>query len=173
LFDLLFVFAVCLICPMTTTITVSASEIDGLNLAPALAVIEPLLAAGAIASQDPQLRFVMDYPRDQAEDLELSEIPEVRLWFIRLDATYPWLPYLLDWRSGELARYFAMLVPHQFSPKEGIQFNPQALDILVMQKIFILHDWLKRQNLEGVVKLKQMAELFGYELNDGLFELLG
>lgn len=32
---------------------------------------------------------------------------------MRLDAAYPWLPVLLDWRAGELARYAAMLVPHQ------------------------------------------------------------
>jgi hypothetical protein len=44
---------------------------------------------------------------------ELSEFPDIRLWFLRLDATYPWLPVLLDWRAGELARYAAMLVPHQ------------------------------------------------------------
>jgi len=31
--------------------------------------------------------------------------------------------------SWELARYTAMLVPHQFSSKEGIQYNPEALEI--------------------------------------------
>jgi hypothetical protein len=157
-----------------TTITVTAPDIDHLNLTPASAVIQPWLAAGNVASLDPQLQFAIDYPRAPGdEDLELSEIPEVRLWFIRLDATYPWLPYLLDWRQGELARYVAMLVPHQFSPKEGIQFNPQALDILVMHKVFILHAWLKDQGIAGTGKLQQMAELLGYDLNEGLFELLG
>lgn len=58
--------------------------------------------------------FTINYEREDEHDLrELSEIPEIRLWFVRLDACYPWLPVVLDWRAGELARYAAMLVPHQ------------------------------------------------------------
>ncbi|KAH8506447.1 hypothetical protein H0E87_013314 [Populus deltoides] len=58
--------------------------------------------------------FTIDYTREDPMDpRELSEFPDIRLWFLRLDATYPWLPVLLDWRAGELARYAAMLVPHQ------------------------------------------------------------
>lgn len=58
--------------------------------------------------------FTINYAREDPNDpRELSEFPDIRLWFLRLDATYPWLPVLLDWRAGELARYSAMLVPHQ------------------------------------------------------------
>lgn len=58
--------------------------------------------------------FTINYTREDPYDTrELSEIPDVRLWFVSLDAAYPWLPVLLDWRAGELARYAAMLVPHQ------------------------------------------------------------
>ena len=60
--------------------------------------------------------FTINYTREDPSDpRELSEFPDIRLWFVRLDATYPWLPVLLDWRAGELARYAAMLVPHQVS----------------------------------------------------------
>uniref|UniRef100_A0A2P2JK78 Uncharacterized protein MANES_14G120300 n=1 Tax=Rhizophora mucronata TaxID=61149 RepID=A0A2P2JK78_RHIMU len=60
--------------------------------------------------------FTINYTREDPYDpRELSEFPDIRLWFVRLDATYPWLPVLLDWRAGELARYAAMLVPHQVS----------------------------------------------------------
>jgi hypothetical protein len=60
------------------------------------------------------IRFVINYERDDPNDMrELSEIPEIRLWFVRLDGAYPWLPIVLDWRGGELARYAAMLVPHE------------------------------------------------------------
>ncbi|MBW4551865.1 MAG: CRR6 family NdhI maturation factor [Aphanocapsa sp. GSE-SYN-MK-11-07L] len=157
---------------MTTTIALSPDQINRLDLSPAIKVIQDWLSNGAIAQHEQQLQFKIDYPQDPEDTLELSELPEVRLWFIRLDAVYPWLPYLLDWRAGELARYVAMLVPHQFSPKEGIQYNPQALDIFIMHKIFVMLGWLQSQGIESESKLKAMAEMFGYDLNTGLFELL-
>lgn len=58
--------------------------------------------------------FTINFVREDENDpREYSEFPEIRLWFVRLDAVYPWLPLVLDWRAGELARYAAMLVPHQ------------------------------------------------------------
>lgn len=58
--------------------------------------------------------FVLQYEVDDPLDpRELSELPDIRLWFVRLDAAYPWLPIVVDWRAGELSRYAAMLVPHQ------------------------------------------------------------
>ncbi|PZD71335.1 hypothetical protein C1752_06614 [Acaryochloris thomasi RCC1774] len=157
---------------MTTTIALTAEHIDALDLSPAQAVIDPWLQTGTLASQTQEIKFQIDYPQEADQTLEFPEIPEVRLWFMRLDSYYPWFPWLLDWQSGELVRYAAMLVPHEFNPKEGIQFNPQALDIFVMQKIFVSFRWLKNQNIEGESKLKQMAEMFGYELNSELFSLL-
>lgn len=63
---------------------------------------------------DRTIGFTINYKKEDPRDpRELSEFPDIRLWFVRLDATYPWLPVLLDWRAGELARYAAMLVPHQ------------------------------------------------------------
>jgi hypothetical protein len=157
---------------MTTTITLTAKHIDALDLSPAQAVINPWLQAGNLASQIQEIKFQIDYPQEADQSLEFPEMPEVRLWFMRLDSCYPWFPWLLDWQSGELVRYAAMLVPHEFSPKEGIQFNPQALDIFVMQKVFVIFRWLKNQQIEGESKLKQMTEMFGYELNSTLFDLL-
>jgi hypothetical protein len=121
---------------------------------------------------DLDLKFTIDYQRDPLDPRELSEIPEVRLWFIRLDARYPYLPLLLDWQAGELARYVAMLVPHQFNRKEGIQYNPEALEIWVMQRVFLLTDWLRTQRIQDRSRLKFMTQMLGYELDDGLFELL-
>jgi hypothetical protein len=79
---------------------------------------------------------------------------------------------VLDWEAGELGRYAAMLVPHQFSPTEGIRYNPEALEIFVMQKIFVIAQWLKQQGNTNFTKLKFMTQMLGYELDDGLFELL-
>ncbi len=158
---------------MTTTIKLNADCLNRLDLSPVQAVIDKWLAEGAIDSQEKQLRFEVDFPREADDPRELSEIPEVRLWFIRLDAHYPWLPYLLDWEAGELGRYSAMLIPHQFSPTEGIQFNPEALEIFVMKKVFILIEWMKQQGIWSRTKVKFMTQMLGYEIDDGFFELIG
>jgi hypothetical protein len=121
---------------------------------------------------DLDLRLTIDYHRDPSDPRELSEIPEIRLWFICLDAHYPYLPLLLDWQAGELARYVAMLVPHQFSSKQGIQYNPEALEIWVMHRVFLLTDWLHAQQIDDRSRLKFLTQMLGYELDDGLFELL-
>lgn len=156
---------------MTITITLNNDSINHLDLSPASTVIEQLLQEGEIASHEQQLCFDIKYDLEPGDPRELSEIPEVRLWFVRLDAKYPWLPFLLAWKAGEFARYAAMLVPHQFSSQEGIQYNPEALEIFLMHKIFILGDWLKQQNIPSLSRLKSMAQMLGYELDDALFEI--
>lgn len=157
---------------MTITIILNNDSIYNLDLSPALMVIEPLLQEGNISSYEQQLCLEINYERVANDPRELSEIPEVRLWFVRLDAKYPWLPFLLDWKAGELARYAAMLVPHQFSSKEGIQYNPEALEIFLMQKIFILSDWLHKQDIVSPSRLSSLAQILGYELDDAFFEMI-
>jgi hypothetical protein len=155
-----------------TTIALDANLINTLDLSPAQTVIALLLQQGKLITHEQQLQFKIDYPQAPDDPRELPEIPEVRLWFIRLDALYPWLPFLLDWKAGELTRYTAMLVPHQFHPKDGIQYNPEALEIFVMNKIFVLSDWMQQQGIEGTSRLKAMTQMFGYEIDDAFFELL-
>jgi hypothetical protein len=157
---------------MAHTIALTLDTLTTLNLAPARQVIEPLIAAEDILEPGVNLRFTIDIPRDPADPRELSEMPEVRLWFIRLDQTYPWLPLVLDWEAGELGRYAAMLVPHQFNPKDGIRYNPEALEIFVMGKIFAIAPWLTTQGITQFTRLKFMTQVLGYEIDDGLFELL-
>ncbi|BAZ91461.1 hypothetical protein NIES932_29700 [Raphidiopsis curvata NIES-932] len=157
---------------MTISIQVGRDSINNLDLSPALKVIESILQKESIISQEQQLRFDVDYPRQDNDPREISEIPEIRLWFVRLDAQYPWLPFLLDWKSGELGRYTAMLVPHEFHKKEGIQYNPEALEIFLMHKIFILSNWLKQNQIPTRFRLKSLAQMLGYELEDGFFEMI-
>lgn len=156
---------------MTIKIVLEHQAIASLDLSTARNQIESLFER-KIAHYEQQLQFAIDYPREEGDPRELSEIPELRLWFVRLDAVYPWLPFLLDWKAGELARYAAMLVPHQFNRSEGIMFNPEALEIFVMNKIFVLSDWLKQQRISERSRLKAMAQLFGYELDDAFFEMI-
>lgn len=158
---------------MTLIISLDRKTIDTLNLEQLQSTLTSLLHQGSIAQHEQQLQFQIDYPLEPGDPRELPEIPEVRLWFIRLDSLYPWLPFLLDWKAGELARYAAMLVPHQFNPGEGILYNPEALEIFVMQKIFVLMDWMRQQGLESRSRLKSMAQMLGYELEDEFFQAIG
>ena len=154
-----------------TPITINFEQLQNLDVSPVQKVLEPLLQE-EITQYEQQLRFDINFPRDESDPRELSEIPEVRLWFVRLDACYPWLPFLLDWKAGELSRYAAMLVPHQFSRSEGIQYNPEALEIFVMQKIFVLTNWLQQQGISSKSRLQSMAQTFGYDIDDSFFESL-
>ncbi|PSB06778.1 DUF1817 domain-containing protein [Pleurocapsa sp. CCALA 161] len=155
---------------MTVKIALNHQAIACLDLSLVKNQITPWLAK--IADYEQQLQLAISFERSENDPRELSEIPEIRLWYVRLDTIYPWLPFLLDWKAGELARYAAMLVPHQFNRNEGIIFNPEALEIFVMNKIFVLSDWLKEQGIPERSRLKSMAQLFGYELNDAFFNLI-
>jgi hypothetical protein len=157
---------------MALTIALTPHHLHTLDLTPAQAVLDPLVASNTLLDHEQQLTFTVDYPREPGDPRELSEIPEVRLWFVRLDAYYPWLPLLLDWKAGELGRYTAMLVPHQFHPREGIMYNPEALEIFVMGKTFTLWRWLQDQSREGKSRVQAMTQMLGYEMVDEFFQLL-
>lgn len=157
---------------MTIKFALDTKTINTLDLSSARETIASLLLNKAIAESEQQLQFVINYQLEADDPRELSEIPEIRLWFVRLDTVYPWLPFLLDWKAGELARYAAMLVPHQFNRSEGIIYNPEALEIFVMNKIFVLSDWLQQQEIPSRSRLKSMAQTFGYELDNAFFEMI-
>jgi hypothetical protein len=153
---------------MAVTVALNLSHFQHLDLTP----VKELLHAQAPLTYEQQIQFSLGYPREELDKREFSEIPAVRLWFVRLDAMYPWFPLLLDAKAGELGRYTAMLVPHQFHRSEGIQYNPEALEIFVMGKIFVLHDWLQSQGIPSQFRVKSFAQLLGYDLEDSFFELL-
>ncbi len=155
---------------MTTRIPIETVHFQNLDLSPAQTVIESWLEAGTLLTHEQTLSFDIRYTRNEHHPEEWSQVPEVRLWFIRLDSRYPWLPFLLNWREGELHRYAAMMVPHEFTPT--IEFNPQALDLFLMHKVFTLSRWLRHQHIPAANRLKKMADMFGYDLETELFELL-
>ena len=149
-----------------TLISLNSTYLETLDLSLVSNLVEQWLAEKVISNHEQTIQFKIDFPREESDPRELSEISEVRLWFVRLDAVYPWFPFLLDWKAGEFARYAAMLVPHQFHRSEGIQYNPEALEIFMMNKIFVLSDWLKVQGIPSSFRLKSMAQLLGYDLDD-------
>ena len=102
------------------------------------AALEPRLARGAEGVKEIlslTVGFQLNWTKEFGDPREQCEIPDVRLWFLRLDAEYPWLPCALDWRAGELARYTAMLVPHQVlyraAPETSARVSPKAPTKLV------------------------------------------
>ncbi len=157
---------------MTILIKIGDRQIENLDLSPVVTIIEELIKENKIIESEQQIKFEINYSRAETDPRELSEIAEIRLWFIALDVRYNWLPFLLDWKEGELPRYVAMLVPHQFKRNEGIQYNQEALDIFIMQKVFLLNTWLKTQGITGNSRLKSMAQIFGYDLEDSFFDLI-
>ncbi|KAL2500564.1 chlororespiratory reduction 6 [Forsythia ovata] len=149
-----------------------------LDLSPfesATGIISPISAnANSKEFLEHTIGFTINYTReDEYDPRELSEFPDIRLWFIRLDAVYPWLPVVLDWRAGELARYAAMLVPHQMSMRMGVVFNPEALELFIMQKVFVVYSWLKENDIPMPrLKTKDMARMLGFGIGDELFDLI-
>ena len=156
---------------MTITIAVTGEQIEALDISPVTTAIAPCLdSAGSSGEQ--QMQFAIADPREPNDPRELSEIGEIRLWFVRVDSVYPWLPFFLDWKAGELGRYAAMLVPHQFHPTDGIQFNPEALELFVMQKIFVMADWYRDRGIAAPQRLQGMAQMLGYDLDAEFFARL-
>ncbi|CAO2833860.1 unnamed protein product [Amaranthus hypochondriacus] len=156
---------------------VDTDDIRRLDLSPfqsATSIVSPSVEPNEYLERT--IGFTMKYERgDPYDQRELSELPDVRLWFVRLDATYPWLPVLLDWRAGELARYAAMLVPHQMSMRMGVVFNPEALELFIMKKVFVVYAWLKQQGIstpKARLKTKDMARMLGFGIGDELFDFI-
>lgn len=150
-------------------IHLTAEQIDAVDLSQVIDRIESLKPN--LREHEQSIQFKIDYPLNPSDPREYSEIPEIRLWFIRLDAMYPWMPFLLNWSEKELGRYAAMLVPHQIQ-KDGIEYNPEALEIFVMQKTFVMLNWLTEQQIEARSRVKSMTKTLGYELDDAFFLML-
>lgn len=153
-------------------ITVSAAAIRALDPSPlaAWADLSPqqLIQRGATPEQQLQLRFA--WPRDDDDPRELSEIPEVRLWALRADAAYPWLVLVLDRSGGELTRHVAMLLPHGFHASEGIRFAPEALELWISHRLFLLDGWARGHGVNCRQALGQMAAVLGLELDPGFWD---
>ena len=149
------------------TITVTAEQIRRLDTGP-LQPLRERSTADLLALED-RLSLDLQWPRAEEDPRELSEIPELRLWSLRADARCPWLPLLLERRSGQLSRHVAMLVPHQFQRSEGLRFDADALSLWISQRLFQLDDWSLEQGVSLRGRLAQMAAVLGLELDDAFW----
>lgn len=157
-------------------VVIDNDDVSSLNLSPFQAAtgMKNPLSVKPQEFLERSIGFTINYKRQDPRDpRELTEYPDIRLWFVRLDAAYPWLPVLLDWRAGELARYAAMLVPHQMNMKMGVVFNPEALELFVMKKVFIVYSWLKHHNIpKPESKANDMARMLGFGIGYELYDLV-
>lgn len=128
---------------------------------------------GELLEEGPVLELSFDWPREANDPRELAECPEPRLWALRADARFPWLPLLLERDRGSLIRHVAMVVPHDFSRCEGLRFDPQALELWITHRLMLLDDLCTAtlgRSMRG--NLTQMAASLGYELDDNFWTLL-
>lgn len=59
------------------------------------------------------------------------------------------------------------------SMRLGIVFNPEALELFVMSKVFIVHSWLTQQSIpKPRLKTSDMARMLGFGVGDELFGLI-
>jgi hypothetical protein len=144
--------------------------IRSLDLAP----LAPWAALGAaeLLSLGPVLELQFDWPLQADDPRERSEIPELRLWSLRADALYPWLPLVLERGGGQLARHVAMLLPHGFSASEGLRFAPESLELWITHRLFQLEAWGARHGIATRANLAQMAAVLGYELDQEFWKPL-
>jgi hypothetical protein len=66
-----------------------------------------------------------------------------------------------------------MLVPHQMTKKEGLVFNPEALELFVMNKMFHSYKWMKDNGLSRPdVKCRDMVKMLGFKVDPLMFSIL-
>ncbi|MEX1316129.1 MAG: CRR6 family NdhI maturation factor [Synechococcaceae cyanobacterium] len=156
--------------PADRSLHVSAEAIRSLDLSPldGFASLAPadLLRGGST------LELHYDWPRAEDDPRELSEIPEPRLWTLRADAHYPWLPLVIERSNGQLTRHVAMLLPHGFSRSEGIRFAPEALELWLTHRLYLLDHWAAAHGLNCRQGLAQMAAVLGLELDASFWNQL-
>ena len=152
-------------------VQINADAIRRLDLTPLQPWSSQPLAS--LLELGPALELQFDWPREPSDPRELAECPEPRLWALRADARYPWLPLLLERDQGSLIRHVAMVVPHSFNRSEGLRFEPQALELWITHRLMQLDDLCTSTlGLSQRGNLSQMAASLGYELDAGFWTLL-
>jgi hypothetical protein len=57
--------------------------------------------------------------------------------------------------------------------KLGVVFNPEALELFVMKKVFVVYSWLQQQNVpKPRLKTSDMARMLGFGIGNELFDLI-
>jgi len=153
-----------------TLIQVDAGAIRRLDLSP-LSTLQSQLLLPLLADL-PCYQLQYEWPRAEEDPRELSECAEPRLWALRADGQLPWLPMVLDRNGGSLIQHVAMVVPHEFNRRDGLRFEPQALELWITHRLMLLDSFSLRLGQPMRGNLTQMAAALGYELDSGFWDLL-
>ena len=129
-------------------------------------------SAAELLALEGQVELAVAWDRPPGDPRELSQIPDVRLWHLHVDQHCPWLPLLLERGAGQLGRYVAMVVPHDFSAGEGIRFHPEALELWVTARLMLLDRWCRSHGLSGRRRLEQMAAVLGFAPEPSFWSLM-
>ena len=129
-------------------------------------------SAAELLALEGQVELAVAWDRPPGDPRELSQIPDVRLWHLHVDQHCPWLPLLLERGTGQLGRYVAMVVPHDFSAGEGIRFHPEALELWVTARLMLLDRWCRSHGLSGRRRLEQMAAVLGFAPEPSFWSLV-
>ena len=151
-------------------VLITAAAIRHLDLTPLDGVSQQPLAQ--LMARGPVVQLKFDWPREAEDPRELAECPEPRLWSLRADARFPWLPLVLERDQGSLIRHVAMVVPHSFNRGEGLRFDPQALELWITHRLMSLDDLCSAEAVPMRGNLSQMAAALGYELDMNFWSLL-
>jgi hypothetical protein len=72
--------------------------------------------------------------------------------------------------SPEKSNYCDFL---QMSKRLGLVYNPEALELWAMNKLFVIHEWLEARNVaKPSVKLNNMLRMIGFSISDQLYDLI-
>lgn len=59
------------------------------------------------------------------------------------------------------------------SKRLGLVYNPEALELFAMNKLFLVHEWLKaRKVAKPEAKLNNMLRMLGFSISSQLFDLV-
>lgn len=61
----------------------------------------------------------------------------------------------------------------QMSKQHGLVYNPEALELFAMDKLFVILEWLKARNVaKPDVKLNNMLRMLGFSISSQLYDLV-
>lgn len=61
----------------------------------------------------------------------------------------------------------------QMNMRMGVVFNPEALELFIMKKVFVVYSWLKQHKIpKPRLKTSDMARMLGFGIGDELFDLI-